>query len=199
MDEFIGIIKLFGGNFAPVGWALCNGQLLQINQNSALFAILGTSFGGDGIHTFGLPDMRSRVPIGGGMGPGPNLPTITLGELGGEATHLLSIPEMPAHTHAGTVAGSATLNVSNANASQSAATAGASIATPGTLSGRNFTATEGFNMTAPNTALNSASVSMSGMTVNNAQTGGSLPHNNMQPYQGFTYIICTSGVFPSRQ
>jgi microcystin-dependent protein len=198
MDEFIGIIKMFGGNFAPVGWALCNGQLLQINQNAALFSILGTSFGGDGIHTFGLPDLRSRVPIGGGMGAGPGLPTITLGQLGGEANHLLAVTEMPAHTHTGTVAGSASLNVSNANASQTAATAGASIATPGATVSRVFTATDGFNMTAPNTTLNAASISMSGMTVNNAQTGGSLPHNNMQPYQGVTYIICTQGIFPTR-
>ncbi|MFI5151505.1 MAG: phage tail protein [Bacteroidia bacterium] len=197
MDEFIGIIKLFGGNFAPTGWALCNGQLLPINQNQALFSIIGTYFGGDGVHTFGLPDLRSRVPVGG-MGAVTGLPTINLGQSGGEANHTLIVNELPAHTHVASVGGSAGLKVSSSNASQTAATAGASIATPGTLSGRNFTATEGFNMTAPDTTLNASSVNTSSIAVTNAITGTNTPHNNMQPYQGLTYIICTQGVFPPR-
>lgn len=179
MDEFIGIIKIFGGNFAPQGWALCNGQLLSIAQNTALFSILGTTYGGDGRTTFGLPDLRGRAPIG--MGQGPGLPAIQQGELSGEANHTLIATEMPMHNH--------TESVSSTDATLSAATSGASIATPGALSGRSFTPTLGFNTSTPNTALNPASISVA---------GGSQPHNNMQPYLGVNYIICLQGVFPSR-
>ena len=181
MDEYIGIIKMFAGNFAPQNWAFCAGQLMSISQNTALFSILGTTYGGDGRTTFGLPDLRSRVPVGGGMGAGPGLPQINLGELGGEATHTLISTEMPAHTH--------TQTVSSANATQAAATSGASIATPGTMSGRSFTTTFGFNTSAPNTNLSPASIGMA---------GGSQPHNNMQPYLGVNYIICLYGAFPPR-
>jgi microcystin-dependent protein len=196
MDEFIGIIKLFAGNYAPQGWLFCNGQLLSISQYQALYSILGTIYGGDGQSTFGLPDLRSRVAVGQGAGPG--LPTIALGGKGGEAVHTLLIPEIPSHTHAATATGNATLSVSSGNASQPAATAGASIATPGSLAGRSFASTLGFNTTAPDTALNSASVNVSSLTVNNAVTGGSLPHNNMQPYLGLSYIICWEGLYPVR-
>ncbi|HXC06523.1 MAG TPA: tail fiber protein [Bacteroidia bacterium] len=196
MDEFIGIIKLFGGNFAPTGWALCNGQLLPINQNAALFSILGTTFGGDGRTTFGLPDLRGRVPVG--MGSGPGLPVITEGQLGGEANHSLLLTEMPAHTHLATASGSAGLKVSSGNSTQNAATAGASISTPGTTTGRTFNPTQGFNTATPDMTLNAASINMSSLSVANANTGGSQPHNNMQPYLGVNYIICLQGVFPSR-
>ncbi len=197
MDEFIGIIKLFAGNFAPQGWAFCNGQLLPIAQNTALFSILGTTYGGDGRSTFGLPDLRSRVPAGGGQGPGPGLPSINLGELGGEPTHTLIASEMPAHTHTAVVAGNATLSVSSADSSQTNATAGASIATPGSP-GRVFTPTLGFNTSTPDTVLNAASVNTSSLAVNNAAAGGSAPHNNMQPYLGLSYIICLTGLYPTR-
>lgn len=198
MDEFIGIIKLFAGNFAPQGWAFCNGQLLSISQNTALFAILGTTYGGDGRTTFALPDLRSRVALGGGQGAGPGLPSIALGQQGGEAAHTLTINEMPGHTHAATVSGSASLSVNSGNASQAAATAGASIATPGVLSGRTFTPTFGFNTATPDTALNPASINTSSLAVTNAPAGGTQPHNNMQPYLGLSYIICVNGLFPSR-
>jgi microcystin-dependent protein len=199
MDDFIGIIKLFAGNFAPQGWALCSGQLLPINQNQALFSILGTAFGGDGITTFGLPDLRSRVPVGAGMGTPPNgLAVVNIGQLGGESTHMLVPNEMPAHTHTAAVAGAAKLNVSSANASQAAPAAGSTIAAPGALVSRAFTPTLGFNTTAPNTTLNAASVDASGITVANANAGSNAPHNNMQPYQGMVYIIALQGIFPSR-
>jgi microcystin-dependent protein len=97
MDEFIGIVKIFAGNFAPRGWALCQGQLLSIAQNTALFSILGTTYGGDGRVTFGLPDLRGRVPIGAGQGP--NLTNRTLGEQNGEETVLLDQTTIPPHTH----------------------------------------------------------------------------------------------------
>lgn len=178
MDEFIGIIKLFAGNFAPKGWAFCQGQLLSIAQNQALFSILGTTYGGDGRTTFALPDLRGRVPVGTGAVPG--LSAVQLGQMAGEATHTLLHTEMPAHTHA------LAANNTNANAS---APQGNTIATPGFMSGREFTATLGFNSAAPNTALNPQSIGVA---------GSNLPHNNMQPYLGLNYIICMQGLFPPR-
>src|SRR5512139_1201847 len=97
MEAFIGSIVLFAGNFAPRGWALCQGQILSIAQNTALFSILGTTYGGNGQTTFALPDLRGRVAVGTGQGPG--LPAINLGEVAGELTHTLIVTEMPAHTH----------------------------------------------------------------------------------------------------
>ena len=178
MDEFIGIIKIFGGNFAPVGWALCQGQLLPIQQNTALFSILGTTYGGDGRTTFGLPNLCGRTAVGMGTGAGI---TVTQGELAGEANHTLLTTEIPAHTHVA--------YVNSADATQSVPTNGVSIATPGTNASRSFSGTLGFNTATPNITLNPTS---------NGVTGGNQPHNNMQPYLGVNYIICLQGVFPSR-
>ena len=177
MEEMIGIIKSFAGNFAPQGWAFCNGQLMPISQYAAVFSILGTTYGGDGQTTFALPDLRSRVPSGGGMGTAPGLTPMELGEAAGEANHTLLQTEIPMHNHVELV--------SSANATQSAATPGASIATPGTASGTTF----GFNTSTPDTSLNQASI---------MSAGGSQAHNNMQPYLGVSYIICLEGVYPSR-
>src|ERR1041385_1895796 len=94
---FLGAICMFGFNFAPRGWAFCNGQILSIAQNTALFSLLGTTYGGNGQTTFALPDLRGRVPVGTGQGPG--LPSIQLGEVSGEPTHTLIITEIPAHNH----------------------------------------------------------------------------------------------------
>src|SRR5690242_20434903 len=98
MEGTIAEIRMFAGNFAPRGWAFCQGQILSIAQNTALFSLLGTTYGGNGQTTFGLPDFRGRTAVGTGQGPG--LPSITLGELAGEPTHTLIITEMPAHNHA---------------------------------------------------------------------------------------------------
>ena len=176
MDEFMGVIKIFGGNFPPSGWAFCNGQLMSIAQYSALFSILGTTYGGDGQTTFALPDLRSRVPVG--MGQGPGLPSIEEGEQSGEVNHTLLLTEIPMHTHS--------KSVNSANASLSAATAGSSLATPVSAAGA---PTLGFNTSTPDTTLSAASIGIS---------GGSQPHNNMQPYLGTNYIICLEGIYPSR-
>ncbi len=178
----MGTIKLFAGNFAPQGYLYCNGALLPIQQYTALYSILGTVYGGDGINTFGLPDLRSRVPVGGGMGASPTTQTtVILGEIAGETVHTLQNNEMPQHSHG--------FGVSNLPASVSAPAAGATLAAPGAMSGRDFTATLGYNQEIPNTQLYQFSV---------MNSGGNGPHNNMQPYVGLSYIICVNGVYPSR-
>ncbi|MES2132344.1 MAG: tail fiber protein, partial [Bacteroidota bacterium] len=120
MDEYMGMIKIFAGNFAPKGWLMCNGQILSIAQNSALFSLLGTTYGGDGVSTFALPNFQSRTPIG--MGQGPGLSYRSQGEVSGTENNTLLLPNIPPHNHP------AALSVSNADAGQGAATVGASIA-----------------------------------------------------------------------
>ncbi|MBS1634341.1 MAG: tail fiber protein [Bacteroidetes bacterium] len=185
MDEYMGIIKLFAGNFAPRGWAFCAGQTLAISSNTALFSILGTTYGGNGTTTFCLPDLRGRVPVGVTNSGGSPLSTYTLGEVTGTESNTILVNNLPPHTH------TAALSVSNADSSQTAATAGASIATPGSGSGRAFTATLGFNTTAPNTQLAATSITV-------GATGSGIPVNNIQPVLALNYIICTEGVYPSR-
>jgi microcystin-dependent protein len=171
-DPFVGEIRMFAGNFAPTGWALCNGQLLPISQNTALFSLLGTMYGGDGKTTFALPDLQGRVPID--FGPGPGLTERFQGEEGGQPYVTLINSEMPAHTHqvlADTAPGS----------SQDPTNA-----TWGTA-GRGRPAPYGPGLNA----------SMSPQALN--ITGGSLPHNNMQPYLAVTFIIALQGIYPPRQ
>jgi microcystin-dependent protein len=185
MDEYIGIIKIFCGNFAPVNWFMCDGTLLPINQYTAFFSVIGTTYGGDGIQTFALPDLRANAPIGiTGTGPGPQPPlSVAQGQKGGSITVSLTANNLPPHNHA--------LLVNSADASQSVPTAGASIATPGNIVGRNpFTGTLGFNTVTPNTTLNQASIG--------PNPGGSVPVNIMPPYLGSRYIICWNGIFPTR-
>ena len=115
MEPFIGQIMMFSGNFAPRGWAFCDGQLLAIAQNSALFSIVGTTYGGDGRTTFGLPDLRGRTPVHQGNGPG--LPPVSLGQKGGAASTTLIVQNLPAHTHAATVTENLSVGVSTVTAS----------------------------------------------------------------------------------
>jgi len=173
MDPFIGQIQAFGFNFAPRGWAKCEGQLLPIASYSALFSLLGTTYGGDGRTTFGLPDLRSRAMVG--MGTGNGLPTIAWGQRVGSATNSITKANLPA----------VNIGASTANASQSSPTAGSVPATPGSLVGRNFTATEGYAPGAPNVTLYNAG-------------GNSTPLNNLQPSLGMNYCIALFGIFPSR-
>ena len=169
-EPFIGQIMLFAGNFAPRGWAFCDGSLLGISQNTALFSILGTTYGGNGTTNFGLPDLRGRVPIG--MGSGPGLTPRTQGEIAGEENHTLLAGEMPAHNH------TVTVGVSGNPPS----TSRASGAVP--ASGQYYDA-----------AANAAG---SLGAVNCANAGGSQGHNNMQPYLAVNYVIALQGIFPSR-
>lgn len=174
-DPFIGEIRMFGGNFAPSGWALCNGQLLSISQNSALFSILGTSFGGNGQTTFGLPDLRGRVPINQGQGLG--LSSYDIGQQGGSEQVTLLQTQMPAHNHI--------VNATSDNATASAASANL-LATPSAGRGQN----------APQIYGTGTAVTMGPTMI--APSGGSQPHENIQPYLCVTFIIALQGIYPSR-
>ena len=170
MNPFIGEIIMFGGNFAPRGWSLCDGQLLPISQWSALFSILGTTYGGDGRTTFGLPGMRGRVPVHAGNGPG--LSNYNLGARGGAETITLTTAQMPSHNHLERLGGS-----------------GASPAGSGSLIGNITGATLLFNGTASVDTLASNAI---------ANTGGGQPHENRQPYIAINFIIALQGTYPSR-
>src|SRR4051812_7800649 len=144
-EPFIGEIRVVGFNFAPRGWAMCNGQLMSIAQNTALFSLLGTQFGGDGRVTFGLPDLRGRVPLGQGQGPG--LPNYTIGELAGEAAHTLISNEMPMHNHL----------VSAANTSDATSPANAYLG-----SDSRGTPLSTYNGTSDGTTMNPQSIGLAG-------------------------------------
>lgn len=193
MEAYMGTVMAWAPNFAPRGWAFCQGQTLSISQNSALFSLLGTTYGGDGQTTFRLPDLRGRTPLGPGQGPG--LSSYELGQVSGSESVTITQNEMPAHNHPAQT-GNAPIQVSAGNADASTPANGSSIAVPGTVSGRDFTATLGFNSAAPSVMLNQATSGPASVTV--GLSGGSQPHNNMQPYLALNFIICTQGIFPPR-
>jgi microcystin-dependent protein len=173
-DPFLGAIFLFGGNFAPSGYALCQGQLLPIAQNSALFAILGTTFGGDGVQNFALPDLRGRAPIETGQGTG--LSDVILGESTGAQNVTILTSNLPAHTHL--------LNASSATGTQPLPTG-------------NYLASVVDSAPGQSTAYNAtANVTMSPTAV--GITGGGAPINVQSPCLGLNFIIALQGVFPSR-
>jgi microcystin-dependent protein len=171
MEPFIGQIIMFGGNFAMRGFATCSGQLLSISQNSALFSILGTTYGGNGQNTFGLPDLRGRVAIGVGQGPG--LPNYGLGELSGTPTTTLTSQNMPQHTHSL----NGVTETGNAPSPQNAY-----LASTGSLD--------------PEYRATGTLVQMAPQSVSIA--GGNQPFSLMQPYLAITYLIALEGIFPSR-
>ena len=175
MEPFLGQIIMFGGNFAPRSWAFCDGQLLSIQQNTALFSILGTTYGGDGRTTFGLPDLRGRVPVHAGNGPGPGLSAWRIGQKGGSETNTLTVQQLPAHNHTGS------LKVSNQ--------AGEETDPTGAYLG-NTESTELYQ--------SAATGQMAADSVATNNTGGGQPVNNIQPALALNYIICLQGIFPSR-
>jgi len=170
MDPFIAEVKLFAGNFAPRGWAFCEGQLLPISQNSALFSLIGTTYGGDGRTTFALPDLRGRVAIGPGNGPG--LSSYREGQKGGQEHVTLTTNQMPSHNHA-----------INANSN------GGTVSSP---VGHFLADTSAFDFEYATTANSQ----MNSLMASNA--GGSQSHENRQPFLAIYYIIALQGVFPSR-
>ena len=178
-NPFVAEIRIFTGGFAPTGWALCDGQLLPISQNTALFSLLGTTYGGNGTSNFALPNLQGCAPMQAGQGPGLTLRD--LGETGGEQTVTLLQTEMPAHSH--------TFNCETNN--------GTVVTSSGNQLSKGFKgniqASNKLQMyssaTQPNAQLNPLSVS---------PAGGGQPHNNLMPYLGLTFIIALQGVFPPR-
>ncbi len=170
MDPFVAEIRIFPFNFAPKGWAWCDGQILPLSQNTALFSLLGTTYGGDGKSNFALPDLQGRAPMHPGQGPGLSLHD--LGETGGSETVSLLESEIPAHSH--------TLRASGVPA-DSPSPVGALTAAP-----------TADNLYAPANSL----ASMAPETL--APAGGDQPHNNMQPYLTFYFCIALQGVYPPR-
>lgn len=172
-DPFIGEIAMFAGNFAPRGWALCDGQLLPIAQHNALFAILGTNYGGDGRTTFGLPDLRGRVPMHAGQGPG--LARRRLGERGGAEAVTLSEAQLPAHRHR--------MHVRQAEGD--APTPANKVPAIEGKTDKDY----GDLPDPPTDSFDPACIS---------ETGGGQPHDNMPPFSCVNYIIALQGTFPSR-
>jgi len=196
MEGTIGEIRGFGGNFAPRAWAFCQGQLLAISQNTALFSIIGTTYGGDGRTSFALPDLRGRAPISAGTGPG--LSTHKLGARSGTETVTLNVLQIPSHFHAAIVTntgGTADLNLSDQGGTAGDVQAGGSLGTEAASAAFFYNAD-----TDPSVKLAQASITnvQAGVSVQIAPTGGSQYHNNMQPYLTIYWIICLQGVFPSR-
>ena len=172
-EPFIGEIMMFGGNFCPRGWTNADGQLLAINQNQALFSLMGTTYGGDGRRTFGLPDLRGRAPLHVGQGPG--LTDRRQGHKGGAERHSLNVAEMPRHQHA--------LNSSKELANQGSPT-------------NNVLATHGRKkrMYAPFNGKTQTPMNINAM----GAAGNGQAHNNMQPFLTIRFCIALQGVYPSR-
>ena len=173
-NPFIGEVVMFGGNFAPRGWSLCDGQLLAIAQYQALFSLLGTTYGGDGRVTFALPDLRGRAPMHAGTGPG--LTPRPLGQRSGQETHTLTLNELPSHNH------SVAMHLA--------------AGTANTTTGANNPIG---NISAADIFDNEDDVgnkTLKGIVQQNV--GGGQSHNNMQPYLVVNFIIAMTGVFPSR-
>ena len=172
-EPFVGEIRMFAGNFAPQGWAFCDGQLLAVSQNDALFSLLGTIYGGDGRTTFGLPDLRGRIPLHAGSGPG--LSPRRLGASGGAENVTLTANQMPSHTHDFRAVSEGGTDQSPQGGTFATVTAGNPYRTP--QSGLPFT------------SLNSGSVS---------SIGGSRSHTNLMPFLCINFIIALFGIYPSR-
>jgi|LakMenE18May11ns_1017448.scaffolds.fasta_scaffold9942235_3 microcystin-dependent protein len=168
MDTFIGNIIIFCGTYAPNGWAFCNGSLLPISEYDALFALIGTTYGGDGQSTFALPDLRGRVPVGVGQGPG--LPNVQIGETGGNESVILIPNNLPAHNH------NVSIGVNTAIGDESSPTS--------------FLASHAAGYSEESNAA------LGGVTVTPA--GGSQPLAIRNPYLGVNYIISLYGIFPSQ-
>lgn len=179
-NPYIGEVRLFAGNFAPAGWAFCDGSLLPISENNALFVLIGTTYGGDGQSTFAVPDLRGRVPMGTGQGAG--LSNRVLGEKAGQEAVTLTTANMPSHTH------TARIVVNNANATTSVPTTSSSIATAGNPSGRVFVPNLSYNTSVPDILYQSFTT---------ASTGTATPVV-LRPNLGINYIISLFGIFPSQ-
>lgn len=191
-QSYLGSISGWGPNFAPRGWAFCQGQTMAISQNTALFSLLGTVYGGNGQTTFMLPNLGGRVPIGAGQSPGTS--NYILGEQGGSESTTLTINNMPSHTHATTATVSATLPLSTAAATTATPAAGEVLASANGSFGRDPVDVKIY-APAPGTVQVPLNASAN-VTVQPA--GGSQPFSLLQPFTAINYIICMEGIFPAR-
>lgn len=180
-QPYVGEIRIFAGNFPPMGWAFCDGSLIPISENEVLFIVIGTTYGGDGQETFALPDLRGRVPVG--IGTGTGLSSVISGEHSGTESVTLTANHLPSHAH------TAQISVNNTNGNLSTPTANSSIAKMGTLSGRQFIPANSYNTSDPDISIGSMTTST---------VGSSTPVSLMKPYGGVNYIISLYGVFPQQ-
>ncbi len=178
-EPFLGEIEAFSFGFAPKGWAMCAGQILPINQNQALFALLGTTYGGDGISNFALPDLRGRIANAFGQGPG--LGNYNLGQTGGEEAHSLTLTEMQSGGHSHTVTAKNNGTTGGTNAPSDAVTLGSGYASEAGLPVVNI-----YSSAAPTVPMGSL------------RPAGGQPHENRMPFLGLNYCIALQGIFPSR-
>ncbi len=193
-EAYLGEIKMVGFNFAPRGYAFCEGQIMTISQNTALFALLGTMYGGDGRNTFALPDFRGRVPTSFGKGPG--LPGYVQGEHGGSPFTTLLIQNLPAHTHAIAT----TVNSSASFIPASSGEGDSDTPAPDKVLAKmsnGLTSVKGYTSTRPDTTLSPIGIDATVSAVA-ANTGNNTPFDNQQPYLVVNFIICIDGIFPSR-
>lgn len=195
-EAYMGTIMAWAPTFAPRGWAFCSGQLLAISEYSALFSLLGTTYGGDAQITFGLPDLRGRVPIGAGQGPG--LSIYRQGDKGGTEQVGLTTQQLAAHTHIA--------NNSSFTVALPACSGDATTVTPGATmhlakavgTDRDVPSTVNiYSSAAPDTTVG-GNLPVTG-SITNDPAGGNLPHENRMPYQGVQYIICLEGIYPARE
>ena len=201
MQGTIGEVRMFAANFAPLNWALCQGQILPIQQNTALFSILGTYYGGDGVRTFALPDLRGRSIVGAGQGPG--LSPYNIGQPTGTENVTLLQGNLPVHNHVATVApgtgGSATVTLNGVNGAAGQVPPGANLLGQDTAQNVSLYASSGTTVAMDPTSIAVSKVSGPQLTtVNLNPTGGNIPHNNIQPSLVVNYIICLQGIFPIR-
>jgi microcystin-dependent protein len=178
-DPFVAEIRIFGFNFPPQGWAFCDGQLMSIQQNTALFSLLGTNYGGNGTSTFGLPNLQGNLPLHTGSGPGPGLSFYSVGETGGVPSVTVLNSQMASHSHF--------INADTANAGSDSPSG--AIFKAGFHPGNPGTAVWPYNAGPANTALDSRSLSAA---------GGTLPHNNMMPSLVLNFCIALTGIYPAR-
>lgn len=182
MDPYIGEIRMFAGNYVPEDWLLCDGSLQPINTYQTLYSLLGTTYGGDGATTFGLPDLRGRLPVG--QGTGPSLTPRTLAQTGGASFVQLIEANLPAHAH--------TVNTSTTSATTPTVAANVGLAQPQTLP-----AGQVVRYVPPGLATPPTQQNMDPDTVSVA-AGGNQPHSNLMPYLAINYIICPNGLYPQR-
>lgn len=185
MEDYIGTIIPWPMNWAPLNYMLCNGQLLSISEYNALYSLLGTLYGGDGTNTFGLPDLRGRIPVG--VGTNPSGSTYIAGSYGGAETVSLNANELPIHSHIASM--SVKEKCSTSGGTMSANPQNNYVATPSPLGPTPYN----------NTANDASFMQYCDTTVNQVTAGASAPHNNMPPYLTINYIICVNGTYPEQQ